>query len=66
MAAIHEFQVKLMHLDSKSNRLSDLLSRWNLDPSSRVKFFEAARDFVLSELFEYRSTGIRPDGETYS
>ena len=49
MAAIHEFQVKLVHLDSKSNRLSDLLSRWDLDPSNRVKFFEAARDFELSE-----------------
>ena len=49
LAAIHEFQVKLVHLDSKSNRLSDLLSRWDLDPSNRVKFFEAARDFELSE-----------------
>ena len=49
MAAINEFQVKLVHLDSKSNRLSDLLSRWDLDPSNRLKFFEAERDFELSE-----------------
>ena len=51
LAAVHEFQLKLVYIQSSANRLSDLLSRWELDPLNKIKFFEAARDFELTECF---------------
>ena len=49
LADVHEFQVRLVHLDSKSNRMSDHLSRWDLDPSHKMKFFEVTKDYDLVE-----------------
>ena len=37
-AAIHDFQVRAVHIDGISNRISDCLSRWNLDIKFRNEF----------------------------
>ena len=39
LAAVREIQVRLVHLDSKSNRISGHLSRLDLDPSHKMIFF---------------------------
>ena len=39
LAAILEFEIKTVHLDSKTNRISDLLSRFHLDPKNESQFF---------------------------
>lgn len=39
LAAVHEFQIKMVHLDSESNRIADHLSRMDSDTSHRAKFF---------------------------
>ena len=49
LAAVHEFQIKMVHLESKENRISDCLSRWDLDYSYRVKNFAAAQGYELVE-----------------
>ena len=49
LAAVYEFQIKMIHLDSKANRISDHLSRWDLDYSHRVNFFEETQDYDLVE-----------------
>ena len=49
IAAINEFQIRMVHLDSKSNRLSDLLSRWNLNVSYQNEFFELTKSFDIKE-----------------
>ena len=47
LAAVHEFQIKMVHLESKENRISDCHSRWDLDYSYRVKFFAATQGYEL-------------------
>ena len=49
LAAIHEFQIRMVHLDSMSNRISDCLSRWDLDYSYRDNFFAATQNYDLVE-----------------
>ena len=39
LAACYEFQIRTVHISSECNRLSDHLSRWDLDISHRQKFF---------------------------
>ena len=43
LAAVHEFQIKMVHLESKANRISDCLSRWDIDYSHRVELFAATQ-----------------------
>ena len=49
LAAVHEFQIKMVHLESKANRISDCLSRWDIDYSHRVEFFAATQSYDLVE-----------------
>lgn len=49
LAAIHEFEIRLRHLDSESNRISDHLSRWNLGPQHQHCFLELTKGFNLQE-----------------
>ena len=49
LAAIHEFQIKAVHLSSSDNRLADHLSRFDTDQKHRDQFFELTKDFVLEE-----------------
>ena len=37
-AAIHQFEIRAVHLDSSENRLADRLSRWDLSDSHRREF----------------------------
>ena len=39
LCAINECEVRAVHLDTKSNRLADLLSRWHENDSNRQQFF---------------------------
>ena len=49
IAAVHEFQIKMVHIESNANRISDCLSRWDLDYSHRVEFFAATQSYDLFE-----------------
>ena len=49
LAAILEFEIKTVHLDSKTNRISDLLSRFHLDPKNESQFFQLTSHFDLHE-----------------
>ena len=49
LAAIHEFQIKAVHLSSCSNRVADILSRWESKLCHRDQFFELTKEFVLEE-----------------
>lgn len=44
LAAVHEFRIKAQHIDGKSNRIADCLSRWHLDGSHRVEFWRLTGD----------------------
>ena len=39
VACITEFQIRVVHLTSKDNRLSDLLSRWHLNENNERLFY---------------------------
>lgn len=49
LAAVNEFQVRMVHLSSETNRISDNLSRWDLDASHRLRFFELVNAYNLTE-----------------
>lgn len=49
LAAIYEFEIKSIHLDSASNRIADHLSRWHLDCKHKSQFLELTREFSLKE-----------------
>ena len=49
IATVNEFQVRMVHLESKENRISDLPSRWNLDVSYQNQFFELTNSFTLKD-----------------
>ena len=59
LAAKNEFQIRLVHLDSASNRLADHLSRIDLDESHKDRFFELVDSSTVTEytvpleLFEF-------------
>ena len=62
LAASYEFQVRMIHLSSESNRIADHLSRWDIDISHQQKFFELVDPSkvtnyeVLTECFEFSHT----------
>ena len=62
LAAIHEFQVRMVHLNSESNRISDHLSRWDLDIAHKQKFFDLVKaervieSIVSQDLFNLTHT----------
>ena len=49
ITAMNEFQVRPIHLDSRSNRISDHLSRWDFSECHQKQFFELTRDYILTE-----------------
>lgn len=49
IAAVNEFEIRAVHLDSKSNRIADLLSRWSLDQSNQEKFFDMTKAYEIME-----------------
>ena len=62
LAASYEFQIRMIHLSSESNRIADHLSRWDIDISHKQKFFELVDSSkvtnyeVLTEFFEFSHT----------
>lgn len=49
LTAVWEFEIKTVHLESKSNRISDLLSRHHLDPSYKMQFRKMTSYYHLNE-----------------
>lgn len=49
LSAVSEFQIKLQHLSSESNRISDYLSRWYLSETFQHKFLEETKEYFLKE-----------------
>ena len=50
ISAVFEYKIRAVHLTSKENRLSDLLSRWNLNLSYQKEFKKCLSDYQLHEL----------------
>ena len=48
-----EFEVRVQHIRSAENRISDLLSRWYLNDSYRREFFQRLGDEKLEETFVF-------------
>lgn len=49
IAALYDFEIRLQHLDSCSNRLADHLSRWHQSAIHEQCFLELTKGFVLNE-----------------
>lgn len=49
LTATAECEVRAVHLDSKSNRISDHLSRWYLSEYHKNQFFRLTESFVVHE-----------------
>lgn len=48
-AAIHDFELRAVHLEGQSNRAADLLSRWHLSSSNSRVFHEQFSGQALTE-----------------
>ena len=48
-AAINQFEIRAVHLESSENRLADHLSRWDLSESHRQQFFDITNGLHLTE-----------------
>ena len=49
IAAIHDFELRAVHLEGQSNRAADLLSRWHLNISNCVTFNAQFRGYARVE-----------------
>lgn len=49
LAAVDEFQLRGQFISSSSNRLADILSRWDLSSHSAEKFLELTENYTLQE-----------------
>lgn len=49
LAATYECEIRTVHLESKDNRISDQLSRWNLHYSHKEMFFDLTKEYNLTE-----------------
>ena len=49
LASVHEFEVKAVHLPGVSNRLPDLLSRWDLAKRFQEEFHQLTKDIITTE-----------------
>lgn len=49
LSAIYECQLRAVYLDTKSNRIADVLSRWYNGEMYRKQFFELTNNFTLLE-----------------
>lgn len=49
LAACNEFELRAQHLLSEENRISDILSRWDLDVPNRNRFWELTEGYSLKE-----------------
>jgi len=50
LAAIHEFEIRAVHIAGIDNRLADMLSRWHLDIIHAKHFFESTNNMDLEEI----------------
>ena len=48
-AAINQFEIRAVHLESSENRFADHLSRWDLSESHRQQFFDITNGLHLTE-----------------
>ena len=55
IAAKHEFQIRCIHIRGVDNRISDLLSRWDLDELKKRKFLELMQGRDMREVKIYQS-----------
>ena len=61
VACINEFQLRAVHLSSKENRLSDLLSRWHLNENNERLFYTESgwsphdEIFISDHLFKFEN-----------
>jgi hypothetical protein len=51
LAATNEFEVRAEYFPSAENRISDHLSRWDLDQQHEARFFNLVREYQLKEWF---------------
>ena len=49
LSAISECQIRAVYLDTKSNRLADILPRWDKNEYYRQAFFKLTSNFTLKE-----------------
>lgn len=49
LAAVDEFQLRGQFISSSSNRLADILSRWDLSSHTAEKFLELTENYTLQE-----------------
>lgn len=50
VAATEGFEMKLVHVAGVSNRLPDLLSRWDIDSSAKSKFEKDTAGMLIKEM----------------
>ena len=51
VAAVHDFEIRAVHISSCDNRISDYLSRWHLDLFYSKEFYAKMKDsFCLKEV----------------
>jgi hypothetical protein len=61
IAAVHDFDLRAIHLDGKCNRAADLLSRWHLDTNNEQAFLTLVNGqgseerSVLAQYFSFNS-----------
>lgn len=59
LAAVNEYEIKTVHLDTRSNRLADHLSRWYTNDHHKQQFYLLTNTYNLIEyqvqedLFEF-------------
>lgn len=49
LTAFYECEIRTVYLESKANRISDHLSRWDLNNVHKDLFFELTKQFILTE-----------------
>jgi hypothetical protein len=50
LAAVHEFEIRAVHIACIDNCLADMLSRWHLDIIYAKTFFESTNNMDLEEI----------------
>ena len=53
LAARHEFEIRGNHIPGVENRISDALSRWDIDPKFEQVFRDQVKDLEPKECFVY-------------
>ena len=53
LAARHEFEIRAHHIPGVENRIPDALSRWDIDPMQRERFWQYTEGAGAREIFVY-------------